>query len=48
MLTEIHPKLPMRDKKVTKEYYLNMLGFEEFGNVDYDHYLMIKKCVKKH
>jgi len=43
MLTEIHPKLPMRDKKVTKEYYLNMLGFEEFGNVDYDHYLMIKK-----
>ena len=43
MLTEIQPKLPMRDKKVTKEYYINTLGFKEFGSVDYDHYLMIKK-----
>lgn len=43
MLTSIHPKLPMRDKTATKKYYLEELGFEEFGNVDYDDYLMIKK-----
>jgi hypothetical protein len=28
MLTEINPKLPMRDKTVTKDYYLNKLGFQ--------------------
>jgi hypothetical protein len=43
MLTDIHPKLPMRDKAITKEYYINRLGFEEFGNADYDGYLMIQK-----
>jgi hypothetical protein len=41
MLTEIHPKLPMRNKQITKEYYLNQLGFELFG--DFDDYLMIQK-----
>lgn len=43
MLTEIHPKLPMRDKAVTKDYYINNLGFRELGNVDYEGYLMIYK-----
>lgn len=43
MLKDIHPKLPMRDKAVTKDYYLNKLGFELFGNADYDDYLMIHK-----
>ena len=43
MLTEIHPKLPMRDKIATKEFYLNKLGFQEFGDADYDAYLMIQK-----
>lgn len=43
MLTEIHPKLPMRDKAKTKDYYLNQLGFEPFGNEDYDGYLMVIK-----
>lgn len=43
MLKAIHPKLPMRDKAVTKEYYLNKLGFELVGNADYDDYLMIHK-----
>lgn len=42
MLTAIHPKLPMRDKSVTKEYYINLLGFEQQGG-EYDDYLMIKK-----
>ncbi len=43
MLTEINPKIPMRDKGVTRAYYINKLGFKELGNVDYDGYLMIEK-----
>lgn len=42
MLTEINPKLPMRDKAITKDFYLNKLGFQEFGG-DYDGYLMVQK-----
>lgn len=41
MLTEIHPKLPMRDKAVTKDYYINKLGFQLFGDNDFDGYLMV-------
>lgn len=43
MLTTIHPKLPMRDKTITKNYYLNTLGFSEFGEQDYEGYLMVEK-----
>jgi len=43
MLTEINPKLPMRDKVVTRDFYLNKLGFQEFGSADYDGYLMVQK-----
>lgn len=43
MLTEIHPKLPMRDKSKTKDYYVNQLGFEIFGNEDHEGYLMVVK-----
>lgn len=43
MLTDIHPKLPMRDKSVTRDFYLNKLGFKVFGNADYDAYLMVEK-----
>jgi len=42
MLTDIHPKLPMRNKNLTKAYYFK-LGFKEFGNADYDGYLMLEK-----
>ncbi|TWJ01648.1 glyoxalase-like protein [Mucilaginibacter frigoritolerans] len=42
MLININPKLPMRDKALTKEFYLNKLGFQQFGN-DYDGYLMVQK-----
>ena len=42
MLTEVNPKLPMRDKQITKEFYLNLLGFESFGG-DYPNYLMVQK-----
>lgn len=41
MLTDINPKLPMRDKIATKEFYLNQLGFGEIA--DYGDYLLIKK-----
>lgn len=43
MLSEIHPKLPMRDKQVTREFYLSKLGFKEFGKADFDGYLMVQK-----
>ena len=41
MLTDINPKLPMRDKNVTREFYINKLGFKEIG--DYEGYLMVQK-----
>jgi hypothetical protein len=43
MLTDISPKLPMRNKAVTRDFYLNKLGFKEFGNADYIDYLMVQK-----
>ncbi|HEV7348770.1 VOC family protein [Telluribacter sp.] len=43
MLTDINPKLPMRDKSATKEFYLNKLGFRSVGATDYDGYLIIGK-----
>lgn len=43
MLTAIHPKLPMRNKAVTRDFYINQLGFEEFGSADFDGYLMVQK-----
>ena len=43
MLTNIHPKLPMRDKVTTKDFYINKLGFKEFGSADFDGYLMVMK-----
>lgn len=43
MLNTIHPKLPMRDKNLTKEFYINKLGFKEFGITDFEGYLMVEK-----
>jgi catechol 2,3-dioxygenase-like lactoylglutathione lyase family enzyme len=43
MLTDINPKLPMRDKAATRHFYVNKLGFREFGIADYDGYLMVEK-----
>jgi len=43
MLTDIHPKLPMRDKAITRDFYINKLDFLEFGSTDFDGYLMLKK-----
>ena len=43
MLTDINPKLPMRNKALTKQFYIDKLGFQQVGTVDYDGYLMIHK-----
>jgi len=43
MFTEIHPKLPMRNKTITREFYINQLGFREFGSADFEGYLMVQK-----
>jgi catechol 2,3-dioxygenase-like lactoylglutathione lyase family enzyme len=43
MLTDINPKLPMRDITATKEFYINKLGFQIFGRDDFDGYLMLQK-----
>ena len=43
MLTDIHPKLPMRDKDITRDFYINALGFNEVGSADFDGYLMVEK-----
>ena len=43
MLTEIHPKLPMRDKNATREFYSKKLGFKQYGSGDFEGYLMMEK-----
>ncbi|WP_090297636.1 bleomycin resistance protein [Flagellimonas zhangzhouensis] len=43
MLIDINPKLPMRNKTVTLEFYKNQLGFRVFGSADFDGYLMMEK-----
>ncbi len=42
MLTEINPKLPMRNKAMTRDFYINKLGFVQHGG-DFDEYLMVEK-----
>lgn len=43
MLTDIHPKLPMRNKAITREFYLDKLECKELGSADFDGYLMVQK-----
>lgn len=43
MLTSVHPKLPMRDKQKTRNFYVNNLGFHVFGSADFPDYLMLEK-----
>ncbi|MEO8719974.1 MAG: VOC family protein [Ginsengibacter sp.] len=43
MLTDINPKLPMRDKANTKDFYVNKLGFTDIGSADFDGYLIVQK-----
>lgn len=43
MLIQINPKLPMRNKVITRKFYLHKLGFQEFGDADFNGYLMVQK-----
>lgn len=43
MLQSIHPKLPMRNKSITRSFYINQLGFKDIGIADFDGYLILKK-----
>lgn len=43
MITSIIPKLPMRDKSVTKKFYIDQLGFADIGSANFDGYLLLKK-----
>lgn len=43
MLFSICPKLPMRDKAITKDFFVKKLGLVQFG-ADFDGYLMIENC----
>ena len=43
MLTEINPKLPMRNKNITRNFYINKMGFKEYGSANYNGYLMLEK-----
>lgn len=43
MLNHINPKLPMRNKAITRDFYINKLGFKELGSTDFEGYLMVQK-----
>lgn len=43
MITEINPKLPMRNKSITRDFYINKLNFQEYGSADFEGYLMVQK-----
>ena len=42
MLLLVHPKLPMRNKQITRDFYVEQLGFISL-NDNYPHYLMLQK-----
>jgi hypothetical protein len=44
MVNSRNPKLPMRNKTITKGFYLNTLGFEEIG----DYLIIIKDAIEIH
>ena len=43
MLTTIIPKLPMRSKAATREFYLTQLGISDISTADFEGYLLVKK-----
>jgi hypothetical protein len=47
MLTTIIPKLPMRSKATTRDFYLAQLGFTDIGSADFEGYLLLKKDDKE-
>ena len=43
MLTNVNPKILMRNKTETRDFYVKKLGFRNVGSSDYDGYLMVEK-----
>ncbi|WP_405384849.1 bleomycin resistance protein [Maribacter sp. LLG6340-A2] len=43
MIVSVHPKLPMRNKAMTKSYYCNSLSFDVIGTDEFPEYLMLRK-----
>ena len=43
MLLAVNPKLPMRDKATTKDFYITKLGFKDIGSSDFPEYLIVQK-----
>lgn len=43
MLSQIHPKLPMRNKEITRQFYCDLLGFVELGDPDFEPYFMCRR-----
>lgn len=43
MLTDITPKLPMRNNSITRNYYINKLGFKYIGSNEFPQYLIVEK-----
>lgn len=43
MLTDINPKLPMRNRNITRNYYVNKLGFTYIGSDEFEQYLIVEK-----
>lgn len=43
MLTDINPKLPMRDKAITRDFYVNRLNFKDIGSADFKDYLILQR-----
>ena len=41
-MTTIIPKLPMRNKTTTRDFYVQ-LGFKDIGRADYKDYLLLQK-----
>lgn len=39
----ICPKLPMRNKAISKAFYEEKLGFKEIGNTSFSEYLMLER-----
>jgi catechol 2,3-dioxygenase-like lactoylglutathione lyase family enzyme len=43
MLTTIIPKLPMRSKTITRDFYVTQLGFKDIGSADFEGYLILQR-----
>ena len=43
MITAINPKLPMRNRDITRQYYEKQLGFTCIGSQEFMHYLIMQK-----